>query len=287
MHFFKVPQSHFSFTLVLALFLSCTFSSFSQAVYEADSLELFSEREIHRSFDDAEKMSITEVKSAVNRWSDYSTFVDSMAVEVEIANLYNSIHPRADSIGLDFLPFKFAMIGYFRLRNDGMVNNDGVLTIIDYTKPSKDKRFFCIDLVNLKVLFHTYVSHGKNTGNDKALKFSNRPQSLKSSLGLYLTGETYIGSKGYSLRLDGVEKGVNDNMRRRAVVMHSAPYVSESFIEKYGRLGRSFGCPAVPVELHKGIINTIKNKSVVFGYFNDKKYLEESTFIQMRALLKK
>ncbi|HKK37939.1 MAG TPA: murein L,D-transpeptidase catalytic domain family protein, partial [Cryomorphaceae bacterium] len=201
----------FKINFILATFLLSSLPSFSQVSAEADSVELWSEREIHRSFGEAQETSISEVKSAVNRWSDYSTFVDSMALEIEIADIYHSLYPRADSIGLDYLPFKFAMIGYFRLRNDGMLENDGVLTIIDYTKPSAEERFYCIDLVNLKFLFHTYVSHGKNTGVDRALKFSNRPQSLQSSLGLYVTGETYVGSKGYSLRLDGVEKGINDN----------------------------------------------------------------------------
>jgi hypothetical protein len=262
-------------------------SGWAQIVSEPDSIENVIEKEIHDDLEGAILNSpMQELNKTLNHSLNLTSFIDSMALEIEIGNIYHSLYPRVDSIGLDYLPFKYAMIGYMRLRNEGMLENENILTIIDYTKASKFKRLYCIDLVNLKILFHTYVSHGKNTGGDKAIKFSNTPESLQSSMGLYLTGETYSGSKGFSLRLDGVEKGINDNMRTRTVVMHSAPYVSQNFIEKYGRLGRSYGCPAIPVALHKEIINTIKNKSAVFGYYNDDRYLQQSTFIQMRALLK-
>lgn len=279
----------FSKTLVAVIVLTVsTFPCWAQIESEADSIENLLEKEIHADFEGAQADSpMQDLINTLNYPTKLTSFTDSMALEIEIGNIYNSLYPRVDSIGLDYLPFKYALIGYMRLRNDGMLKNDEILTIIDYTKPSRFKRFYCIDLVNLKILFHTYVSHGKNTGGDKAIKFSNTPESLQSSMGLYVTGETYSGSKGFSLRLDGVEKGINDNMRARAVVMHSAPYVSQKFIEKYGRLGRSYGCPVVPVALHKEIITTIKNKSAVFGYYNDDRYLKQSTFIQMRALLKK
>ena len=283
-------KKHFNkLFLFLAFYLVSFAYSKAQSESEIDSLESLFEQEVHANFGDAidNKEHIKDLNKTLSYWTNLTTFTDSMALELEIANIYNSLYPRVDSIGLDYLPFKYAVIGYMRLRNDGMLENDKILTIIDYTKPSKVKRFYCIDMENLKFLFHTYVSHGKNTGGDVAIKFSNTPQSLQSSMGLYLTGETYRGSKGYSLRLDGVEKGINDNMRKRAVVMHSAPYVSKKFIEKYGRLGRSYGCPVVPVELHQDIIKTIKNKSAVFGYFNDELYLSSSNFIQMRSILKK
>jgi hypothetical protein len=128
-------------------------------------------------------------------------------------------------------------------------------------------------------VFHTHVSHGKNTGEDQAKSFSNAMHSNQSSLGFYVTAETYIGSKGYSLKLDGMEKGYNDMMRERAVVMHNADYVSESWIRKYGRLGRSQGCPALPQEIGKKIIDTVKGGTVIFGYFDDQRYLTTSPYL--------
>jgi len=155
-------------------------------------------------------------------------------------------------------------------------SNEDILTIIDFSKPSTEKRLFILDLKNQELLYHTFVAHGKNTGVNMATKFSNNKGSNQSSLGLYRTGESYHGKHGYSLRLDGLEKGINDNARSRAVVMHSASYVSEDFIERYGRLGRSWGCPAVPVELSQEIIDLIKGGSCLYIYANDIHYLENS-----------
>jgi hypothetical protein len=146
------------------------------------------------------------------------------------------------------------------------------------------KRFYTIDLEALAVKFFTYVSHGKNTGEDEAKSFSNIVHSNQSSLGFYVTGETYVGSKGYSLKLDGMEKGYNDRIRERAVVIHNAEYVSEAWIQKYGRLGRSQGCPALPIALGKKIIDVVKNKTVVFAYFNDEQYLQTSAVLDASNL---
>ncbi|PTN07865.1 L,D-transpeptidase-like protein [Mangrovibacterium marinum] len=147
-------------------------------------------------------------------------------------------------------------------------NNKKVLTIIDYSRPSTEKRLFVLDLSQNKVLFESLVAHGKNSGMDYATQFSNKPQSLKSSPGFYATAETYQGKHGYSLRLDGLEKGVNDHARQRAIVMHSAAYVSEQFIQSTGRLGRSWGCPALPDKLNKDIIDCIKNGTCLYIYTN-------------------
>jgi len=155
-------------------------------------------------------------------------------------------------------------------------SNEKIVTIIDFSKPSTEKRLFILDLENQELLYHTFVAHGKNTGVNMATKFSNSKGSNQSSLGLYRTGESYQGKHGYSLRLDGLEKGFNDNARSRAVVMHSASYVSEAFIKRHGRLGRSWGCPAVPVEFSKEIIDLIKGGSCLYIYANDKHYLENS-----------
>ncbi|MCK4990119.1 MAG: murein L,D-transpeptidase catalytic domain family protein, partial [Bacteroidales bacterium] len=137
-------------------------------------------------------------------------------------------------------------------------------------------RLFILDLEKQELLYHTFVAHGKNTGVNMATKFSNNKGSNQSSLGLYRTAESYQGKHGYSLRLDGLEKGFNDNARSRAVVMHSAGYVSDEFIERHGRLGRSWGCPAVPVEFSKDIIDLIKGGSCLYIYANDIHYLENS-----------
>lgn len=142
--------------------------------------------------------------------------------------------------------------------------NKEVLTIIDYTKSSNQKRLFVIDLKKEKVIFDTYVSHGKNTGGEFAKKFSNKIDSLQSSVGFFKTSNTYMGSNGYSMRLDGLEKGINDKARERNIVIHGANYATESFINKNGRLGRSWGCPAVPLDLSKDLIDSIKGGTLVY-----------------------
>ncbi len=126
------------------------------------------------------------------------------------------------------------------------IKNADVLTIIDFSKPSTEKRLFVFDIQNMKVLYQTYVAHGVNSGTLYAKRFSNKPGSNMSSLGFYITGETYIGQHGYSLRLDGLETGINNNANKRAIVMHSADYASTGFINARGYLGRSYGCPAIP-----------------------------------------
>ena len=173
---------------------------------------------------------------------------------------------------LDFEVFAYAMESLDEME----YSKENIVTIIDFSKPSTEKRLFILDLKKQKILFHTFVAHGKNTGLNMATRFSNNKGSNQSSLGLFRTGESYQGKHGYSLRLDGLEKGINDNARSRAVVMHSASYVSEDFIEKHGRLGRSWGCPAVPVEFSKEIIDLIKGGSCLYIYAIDINYLENS-----------
>lgn len=209
---------------------------------------------------------------------------DEFMFEDSIKNLYETIG--LSSYNLSFEAFRFGMIGYYSLRQQGRLNSKNLLSIIDFTKPSSRKRFYTIDLEELKVKFFTYVSHGRNTGENLATSFSNVLHSNQSSLGFYVTGETYFGSKGYSLKLDGVEKGYNDNMRERAVIMHDADYVSEKWINRYGRLGRSQGCPALPKEVSKEIINTIKNQTAIFAYFHDEIYLSTSSYLNLENILR-
>jgi hypothetical protein len=145
-------------------------------------------------------------------------------------------------------------------------NQTRYLSIIDFTKASTEKRFFLIDLSIRKVLFNTYVAHGKNSGENYATKFSNKEESNMSSLGLYATSDTYYGKHGYSLRLIGLEPGTNHMAEKRAIVIHGADYVSEDFIQKHGRLGRSHGCPALPEYLVKQIIDITKGGSCLYIY---------------------
>jgi hypothetical protein len=166
--------------------------------------------------------------------------------------------------------FSIALEGFYKFKDKGFFQKN-LLTIIDFSQSSNSKRLWIIDLDANEVLFNTYVAHGKNTGDEFANSFSNKPESFQSSLGFYATAEIYNGKHGSSLKLDGLQKGLNDNARERAVVMHGAEYVSEKFIRPNKRLGRSLGCPAVPVELNSKIISLIKDKSCLFIYHPSKK----------------
>jgi hypothetical protein len=191
---------------------------------------------------------------------------------------------KLDSLGLSQTAFTYALQGYTDLVADGSIKNDRVLSIVDFSLPSTKKRLFVIDVTTGKLLFNTFVSHGRNSGKEMATEFSNDANSFKSSLGFYVTGTTYSGEHGYSLHLDGKEAGINDNAYSRSIVMHAANYVNESIIKAKGILGRSLGCPAVPPALHKAIINTIKDGSCLFLYSPDSFYVSHSKMITPPAL---
>jgi hypothetical protein len=180
----------------------------------------------------------------------------------------------------EVMPFKIfdmAMRGSRQIEN---LRKKDIITIIDYSKPSTESRFFVIDLENKKLIYSCLVAHGKNSGENYAKVFSNQSESLKSSLGFFITAETYSGNNGFSLKLDGIEKSINDNARTREIVIHGADYVSKDFISRYGRLGRSWGCPALPVELAKEIIDRISDGSCLFIYGDDKYYRKTSVYIK-------
>ena len=172
--------------------------------------------------------------------------------------------------------FLKGMNGFYTFVKDSSINKN-ILTLIDFRLESTCRRLWVIDIDNSEILYNTFVAHGKNTGGNKAKKFSNVPRSYMSSLGFYITAGTYYGKHGLSLNLDGQEKGFNKTARKRRIVMHGAKYVSKNFIRKYGRLGRSYGCPALPLKYYKQIIQTIKNKSCLFIFYPDPKYLKNST----------
>lgn len=179
-------------------------------------------------------------------------------------SIYNQLD--ANSFVLpSFECFNTAMNGFDTLKEKGLIKKD-IITLVDFSLSSNVKRLWVIDLANNIVLFQTLVAHGRNTGEEFATIFSNQAESFKSSIGFYATGEIYTGKHGSSLKLDGLEKGLNDKARERAVVIHGADYVSESFIKQNKRLGRSLGCPAIPVEMNVKIINVIKDKSCLFIY---------------------
>lgn len=183
------------------------------------------------------------------------------------------LYEQMDLSGLiDFDAFKLAYTGYKKLKD----NNNPLLTLIDFNLPSSEKRMYVLDLAKREILFVSYVSHGRNSGENYATSFSNRNGSHQSSLGFYRTAGTYNGGNGYSLLLDGLEEGINDKARPRAIVIHGADYCSENVIKSSGRLGRSFGCPALPRELTKPIIDTIKGGSLLFIYANQPDYLASS-----------
>jgi hypothetical protein len=188
------------------------------------------------------------------------------------------LYQRLGEPALPFVALTSAMEVYRHLAKNGQIINEKVITIIDFTKPSHMERLFVIDLMAEKIRYRSLVAHGKNSGERYATSFSNSPQSHQSSLGYYLTGKPYMGRHGYSLVLDGLEKGINDNARKRAVVIHGAAYVSQRFIESCGRLGRSFGCPALPEELVTEVIDTIREKSLLFIYSDDRNYSKNSSF---------
>lgn len=177
--------------------------------------------------------------------------------------------------------FKAAYDGYKQL-NDA---NNPILTVIDFSLPSTEERMYVLNLASKEVLFVTHVAHGRNSGGNYATSFSNRHGSYQSSLGFYRTAHTYNGGNGYSLVLDGLEQGINDNARPRAVVIHGADYCDENFIQATGRLGRSFGCPALPRELNRPIIDTIKEGSVLFIYADQPEYFAQSKVLHSSGQL--
>lgn len=218
----------------------------------------------------------------VNRLSPVSSLTRDN-FEDSVKRLYDRID--LQTYNLDYDVFRKSMIGYFALRGEGKLGKKNLITIIDFTKPSTEKRFYTIDLDSKKVKFYSLVAHGRSTGENLAKTFSNQHHSNASSLGFYVTGETYVGSKGYSLRLDGQERKFNGNLRSRAVVIHSADYVSEEWIRKNGRIGRSQGCPALPKQINKAVINTIKNKTVIFAYYKEQKYLQSSAYLDFDRMI--
>jgi hypothetical protein len=210
-------------------------------------------------------MSLNSLASKPSK-TDFTSSIEIIKEIYLIDSVASSIYADLNVEELNFFIFLEAYHGYINYSNEGLIENEKVMTIIDFDKTSNEKRFFVVDMEEHKVLFNSYVAHGQKTGELKAERFSNRVNSHQSSIGFYITDNTYFGKHGLSLRLDGLEKGLNDKARERNIVVHSADYVSEEYIDKNKRLGRSWGCPALPSENYEEVIAWIKDKSLLFIY---------------------
>ncbi len=220
-----------------------------------------------------------------------SDAVDNIPVHLQAPDLFdldNTPQPSTDAVKeyVDCFSFvsedamKFALAGYAELNNEGKISKKDLITIIDFSKPSTEERMFVINLKTKQVIAKSLCAHGRNSGEIWATQFSNSAESYESSLGFYIASETYDGKHGNSLKLDGQETGINDNARNRGVVIHGADYVSKSFIANTGKLGRSQGCPALPMDQYKKIISLIKGGSCLFIYHPNKYYRTHSTILK-------
>lgn len=218
-------------------------------------------------------------------------FPVAFALAIALAGLVATAHSPADgpsapvpgafsgARSLNSTVLRLALNAAACARNLGAVTNERLLTVIDYSKASTEPRLWVLDLERQQVLFEELVAHGRGSGDNFATRFSNAEGSHQTSLGLFRTADTYVGSNGYSLRLDGLETGVNDRARERAIVMHGAPYVSEASMRTIGRLGRSHGCPALRPAIARTVIDAIKQGSLVFAYYPDRPWLRSSRFL--------
>ncbi len=197
---------------------------------------------------------------------------DAGATEPQV----NRLQASAPDLSPDVL--RLALDALQCARADGMPESSR-LAVIDYSLPSTQPRLWVFDLERSALLFHELVAHGRNTGDNMATHFSNQPDSRASSLGLFRTADTYRGSNGYSLRMDGLEPGINDQARARAIVMHGAPYVNEETAGKLGRLGRSWGCPALRSGIARQVIDSLKGGQFIFSYYPDQAWLSSSRLL--------
>lgn len=195
----------------------------------------------------------------------------------DIAYLFDSL--RLEKLGLTREALEYGLKGYRKLMAEEGLTNDSVLSIVDFSQSSRKKRLYVIDLARTKLLINTFVAHGKRSGKEYARSFSNVPESFKSSLGFYITRNTYQGANGLSLNIDGLEQGINDKAFERRIVVHSSRYVGNSWLKENKISGTSLGCPAVPVKVLNKIIETIKGGSCLFIYHPTKYYLTRSNIL--------
>ena len=207
-----------------------------------------------------------------------SSVVEPDGIKPAIEDIYSIVN--LSGTGLARNVFDLAIKGLKKLESNGKLLNPDILTIADYSQSSNKKRFYVIDLKNRKLLFNTFVAHGRKTGEEFAKYFSNEVGSLKTSLGFYVTEQPITGSHtGLSLMIEGVEKGINNLAAKREIIIHGAEYATENFVKKYGRLGRSLGCPVLPPEMVKEVIDHIKGGTCLFLYNPDNQYIKNSTLL--------
>ncbi len=214
-------------------------------------------------------------------WGPFTFFTDGSNDAPESSSTWltketNIITSKASNFSPEAI--KVGLTAYQKARQQGLDNKE-LLTLIDYSKSSKDRRLLVFDLKHQKVLFNTWVAHGKNSGGENATSFSNSSRSLKSSLGVFVTSDTYNGKHGESLRVQGLEPGVNSNAYSRDIVFHSASYVGADIAKEHGMVGRSWGCMAVDPGTIKPLINTIKGETLVVAYYPDQSWLRSSSFL--------
>lgn len=202
---------------------------------------------------------------------------NSALMDEHIEELYRDCRLKEGK--LPFATFRNGMLGYYNLLKSSKLRNTRLLSIVDYDQSSTSKRMYIIDLKKRSLAHQIFVAHGKKSGVNYATEFSNIPESHQSSLGFYKTAETYEGKYGYSLRLDGFEKEINCEARDRAIVMHSADYVSKEFMKKHGRLGRSWGCLTITEEDNQAVIDLIRNGSCIYVHKNQKEYQKKSKLL--------
>jgi hypothetical protein len=224
---------------------------------------------------------LTSFNNAISISSDVSA--EKIAVADESVSTYSSASALYENLdlerkGLSHEAFSAAIKGYEKLKAQGALQNTRYLTIVDLSQSSRKKRFYLLDVHNYELEENTFVAHGKNSGVDLARSFSNTPNSEKSSLGFYITKNTYRGKHGLSLRLAGLENGFNDNAEARAIVVHGADYVNPGRVNS-AYMGRSQGCPALPNGIAPKVINKIKNGSALFVYNPNGKYLNNSPIL--------
>jgi hypothetical protein len=195
----------------------------------------------------------------------------------ESALIYS--HMELEKEGLSEKAFEYAWRGYHNLVKQGSIRNTSVLSICDFSQSSCSKRMYVLDLRHQKLLYRTYVAHGQNSGSEYAESFSNDPDSYKSSLGFYVTQKTYYGHNGLSLHLNGVDKGYNDQALKRNIVLHGSAYVGDQYLQNFGTLGTSLGCPAIPAAISSRIIRKVKDGSCFFIYHPTSEYLDHSPVI--------
>ncbi|MBB5395314.1 murein L,D-transpeptidase catalytic domain family protein [Mucilaginibacter sp. AK015] len=206
-----------------------------------------------------------------NKFSEAKTLGAKELFAQYVADIYNTAN--LQQTGMNMAVLQKAVTGYLNLKlANKLHDNSNIITVIDFTRSSREKRMWIIDILNKSLILNTWVAHGQGSGDDMASRFSNSNESHQSSLGFYLASEVYFGKHGRSLKLDGLDAGINSAARTRGIVVHAADYVSQGTINQLGRLGRSFGCPAVSTAVSDKVINTIKGGSVLYINGNDTKY---------------